>query len=184
MSDIYQKANRVIIWLGEEDESSRLCRQWLDSIDGLLTPSIAAKATRESPRYRGPHRYVFIHDTLNDPEFAPELVIAIGKQLARSWFRRGWIVQEFLLARNIICLTGDIHFTVSDPDDLRAVPLFRYKSAATYASRNHDILMRLRTKLAEHSKPLRFLQLMARVAGRFETNQLTDLLYGLLGLIK
>ncbi|OAL55801.1 heterokaryon incompatibility protein [Pyrenochaeta sp. DS3sAY3a] len=185
MSEIYKRAARVIIWLGPEDESSRMCRQWLEAIDALIpTLKSANKITIGSPEYLPEWRLLVLRDTFSSPDTDPCWAAAIGKFWGRMWFRRGWIVQEFLLPSEILCLTGDVRFSLQDMVDLFNVPADDALAAATGGSLGYRILMQLKTDaFLDTPQPLRFLRVMASVAEEFETKELADRLYGFLGLI-
>lgn len=39
MAEIYGKAKSAIVWLRPEDESTKLCKEWLEALD-LLLPTL------------------------------------------------------------------------------------------------------------------------------------------------
>lgn len=187
MSKVYTKASRVIIWLGVEDEHSRLCKKWLEALDSMIpTLKGANRITIGSPEYNPDWRGVAIADTFNSPDTSPQWAPAIMRFWSRSWFRRGWIVQEFLLARDLVCLTGDMEFSLQNLIDMFRMP---HKSSEelfelTERSFAFQILMTLKTDpFTDTPQPLRFLRIMAAGGEEFITKELGDRLYGFLGML-
>lgn len=95
MSKIYQSAEKVFAWLGEEENDS-------DQAIELLT-----KMGRTVLDFRGrtrgwddPHAF-----TSEDPHYLPQVGdrkwVAVENLLKRRWFSRIWIVQEAALAVNL-----------------------------------------------------------------------------------
>ncbi|KAJ4372265.1 hypothetical protein N0V83_004039 [Neocucurbitaria cava] len=186
MSEIYKKATRVIVWLGPTTEHSRMCKQWLEAIDKLIpTMQSANKITIGSPEYNPNWRLLILRDTFSSPETDAIWAASIGKFWNHTWFRRGWIVQEFLLAREVVCLSGDVQFGLQDLIDLFTVPADDALSEATDGWLSYRILMQLKTDSFDDTpQPRRFLRLMASVAQEFVTQELGDRLFGFLGMIE
>ncbi|KAL6797500.1 heterokaryon incompatibility domain-containing protein [Trichoderma sp. SZMC 28013] len=80
MAEIYSKANRVVVWLGEAAD---------DSDQALKSIRMAADEERQS----------FREDT------DQQAVLAI---LERPWFRRIWVLQEVAAAQHIVMMCGSI----------------------------------------------------------------------------
>lgn len=188
MSEIYKKATRVIIWLGPEDENSRISKQWLEAVDKLIpTLASANKIAIGSPEYNASWRQIILRDTFSSPGTDAKWLPAIGRFWGRPWFRRGWVVQESLLAQELLCLTSDIDFSLQDLEDLFTMPADDTAALLDYNDGwiSYRIIMQLKTDpFTTTPQPLRFLRLMAAVAGEFETQELCDRLYGFLGLIE
>lgn len=188
MSEIYAKASRVIIWLGLEDENSRLCKQWLQALHKLLpTLQSANRVVLGSPEYNRDWRQLIVADTFSSPDTSPIWAAAILQFWSRKWFTRGWIVQEMLLARDLICLTSDIEFTLQDLDDMFTVPGGDPTKTPNMPQEyiSYRILMTLKTDpFTETPQPLLFLRIMAAVAQEFVTQELGDRLYGFIGMLK
>ena len=87
MSDIYQSAESVRVWFGRKDETSEL---GIRSLRRLATIMGQAEGLVS-------HVEPF---TLADET-------AMLDFLCRRWFQRCWIIQELLLARQIVCHCGD-----------------------------------------------------------------------------
>ncbi|KAI1768225.1 HET-domain-containing protein [Hypoxylon sp. FL1150] len=105
MKDIYSKASRVLIWLGEERDESE---------SGIAVASDIAQAC---------HQYVSNGGSLEDVTFNDELaqrlfgkfrdpsefsrLAAFAKIIGRLWFTRVWVVQELALATEAAVFCGD-----------------------------------------------------------------------------
>jgi hypothetical protein len=95
MKDIYQNASIVFIWLGE---SNKLSEQAFEELYGL-TLLVVQDNNGESAV---PSRE-FDQDTMAQD---PQKWIAISDILYRPWFRRMWIIQEALSARQAMMMCG------------------------------------------------------------------------------
>ena len=82
MADIYQNAVGVLIWLGEEDSTSKLAMDLIDTI------------VQRDYSWRGPwwEDYGFV---------------ALAQILERPWFRRRWVIQEAAMSSNSTVYCGD-----------------------------------------------------------------------------
>lgn len=180
MTDIYKKATQVLVWLGPEDENSRTSRQWLDSIELLLpTLEVSAKIIRGSPTYHADTRGLLLSSVFHDPGTDPRYTPAVQKFWERPWFTRGWICQEFLLARNVTCLASDSTFTLDELTDLLNVPM---AADSTWVS--YRCLMWLKLFPFDDPAPRNYLRMMSAIAGEFDTSKYVDRLFGCLGLME
>ncbi|OJJ46186.1 hypothetical protein ASPZODRAFT_2071477 [Penicilliopsis zonata CBS 506.65] len=94
LSDIFKTATHVFAWLGEEyDQSSA-------AIDTLrrLVEDTADKEDGSARRSGQGMKIPPVEDPIWD---------AIIKILERTWFRRVWIIQELVLAREVTLVCGD-----------------------------------------------------------------------------
>ncbi|KAK6829067.1 hypothetical protein RU639_003702 [Aspergillus parasiticus] len=91
MPDIFRSATRVYAWIGEEGDGSSEVIETLKQI---------AKQRLE-PTMPSSNRYQDI------PPLGRIFWNNLGKLLERKWFRRIWIVQEIVLARDIMVLCGN-----------------------------------------------------------------------------
>jgi hypothetical protein len=123
-----------------------------------------------------------LRNTFNDPVTDPMFAPAIQQFWNRPYFRRGWIVQEFLLAEDIICLTGSDTFTLKELVDLFSMPDTTLEAKEGMIS--YRVLMCLCLYMFTDPAPLRFLRLMNAVAAEFQTKETVDRLFGCLGLME
>ncbi|CAJ2505055.1 Uu.00g124490.m01.CDS01 [Anthostomella pinea] len=100
MRDIYSQANRVLSWLGEDDGSAR----------GPLAKDLIAKicaVVRRHQVYREkrfpPEEYLRVHGLplWDDPSWC-----AMGDMLQLPYFKRAWVIQEIVMAREASLLWG------------------------------------------------------------------------------
>ncbi|OTB05114.1 hypothetical protein M426DRAFT_261167 [Hypoxylon sp. CI-4A] len=112
MKDIYSKASRVLIWLGEERD---------DSDSGISIASDIAQVC---------HRYISEGGSLETMSFNEELaqkffgrfrdksefgrLSAFAKVIERLWFTRVWVVQELALATQATVFCGNSSITWTD----------------------------------------------------------------------
>lgn len=103
MSDIYARADRVIIWLGEQQPRD---------IEGMsLASTLYLK--ENGNRYDLDigiydfHKFDCKSRGVPDPEFNPTWTALFGI-IANSWFGRIWVVQELLMAQKSIMWKGSL----------------------------------------------------------------------------
>jgi hypothetical protein len=107
MGDIYSNADRVIVWLGEEDDGTR-------EVVALISAIVQAfkKVQEESamtPRtllFNDPRLYVH-----TDPIIPPLDVRQwrlIMEFFTRTWFSRVWVLQEVTLAKEVDLFCGTV----------------------------------------------------------------------------
>lgn len=103
MSVIFSKAERVIIWLGPAYEKSDLAMEHVAGcaalIDGLeFDPTLLRCDTAE----------------LGFPGADEQVWPAFQRLFARPWFKRLWVVQEAVLARDLVVVCGEKSAAYSD----------------------------------------------------------------------
>ncbi|KAF1942838.1 HET-domain-containing protein [Clathrospora elynae] len=108
MDEIYGKADRVCIWLGEANDSSRMA---LDFI-----------------KHEVSHLHSF--DDLCNSKDASKKWVALLDLMQRLWFSRRWVVQEIALARKAMIYCG--HDKISWKKFAIAVELFVEVETATH----------------------------------------------------
>jgi len=94
MTMIYSNAQRVIVWLGTATDGSNLALDNLKSLGNTL-----AGFTRTV----GAHEF----DALGLPPLDDLIWSGITEILSRPWFRRLWVVQEVVLAKDIVLMAGN-----------------------------------------------------------------------------
>jgi hypothetical protein len=98
MDRIYGGAQRVLVYLGEEDDTTELAVKLLERAKAETTDS-------ELLRQAG----LIFNDEWR----------ALLKTLQREWFSRSWVVQEFVLAQSLVVLCGRTELPL---DGLRRLP--------------------------------------------------------------
>ena len=115
MRTIFESAERVIAWLGEEKDGSHQAIETLFQIRMIdIKPDLWPSTLPAIPLSWGGK---------NVPSRADSNWTGIGKLLSRAWFQRSWIVQELVLASNVTVICGSWEV---DWDDLfRAITICR-----------------------------------------------------------
>jgi hypothetical protein len=93
MSQIYNRASGVFIWLGEEDTTSKIAVELINTIYEQSKKTFAE--TR-------PPLFSLSHQWWRDYNF-----IALSLLLERPWFRRGWVLQEAAFSTSSVIQCGD-----------------------------------------------------------------------------
>jgi hypothetical protein len=98
MRDIYSRASPVVVWLGEEEEDSRLA---LETIQGLYRQfgNMENMKSREETL-----------KALNELDESSQSK-AILSLFDRPWWTRLWTVQEYVFAKEVLFTCGDISFS-------------------------------------------------------------------------
>jgi hypothetical protein len=91
MGLIYTKADTVIMWLGEEENSSDMAMNFLNEFRQVLAEDSQGRAQ--------------ISQMLGDAAYDPAWV-ALRHLFERPYWSRLWILQEVLLARNPVIACG------------------------------------------------------------------------------
>jgi Heterokaryon incompatibility protein (HET) len=109
MRDIYQQADRVVIWLGLSKPKTRLAfillEAWTPSGVGKWrfgTQPMTSKEVQLQNKVIDELRFV-----LSDPELGEGAQIFFTDVITRDWWRRVWILQEAALAKELLVKCGD-----------------------------------------------------------------------------
>ncbi|CAG5166866.1 uncharacterized protein ALTATR162_LOCUS6989 [Alternaria atra] len=94
MAEIYKKARRAIVWLGEEKDDTSDCTDAIDFMHYLSTLQIAFNGDDIAMRKK-----------LENPEFTNKCA-AVSNLLARPWWTRVWTLQEFVLPKEVKLYCG------------------------------------------------------------------------------
>lgn len=185
MAEVYSKAKSVLVWLGPEDDATKACKEWLAALEELLPTLPNANRTRHgSEEYLDAYRFLNVTHTFSNSTWAPELQYMLGKFWSRVYFRRSWIVQEFLLNPELVILTGSTRFTIEELGDMYCVPLTQEMKATMDNWSAYRTLMPLKRWPHSGTQPLRFLRLMASCAREFEASYYGDALYSTIGMLE
>lgn len=184
MQDIYERADKVVIWLGEMHESDALAISTL----GLVK---APWAKFEGlPLFTGQDPAAYDHWLAST--LSKQSLLAMSAFLQRPWFHRIWIVQELMAARSIAIWSGPLTL---DPDTIltgaaRAFTLYNVNILLQMFTAGQSAIARLQLACAAHLENLRQLRKHVRL-GIYEMLLLTryfqstdprDKLFALVGL--
>lgn len=182
MRNIYLNAEKVIVWLGANEDESEMV---LQNMDAFLEWGLKVQTSGLTPENEG-------WPLLNPPP--DNLCFALGRFLARPWFHRVWVVQEMLLAREAVLVCGN-RFVDWDVF-CRAVLLMNENGLAHMLSNMYGVasplvsvaianlgeLHRLYQKRRESLSAVDFVKLLKM--GRFrKVTEQVDRVYGFLGLV-
>ena len=95
MSQIYSGAKRVVVWLGEADESTEQAIKDLNRLTEINLTRIEL--------WNG--KLLWAEDAA-DSEVNAQRLRAVLKIFHRSWFDRAWIVQELIMAKHVLVFCG------------------------------------------------------------------------------
>ena len=103
MRDIYDQASLVLIWLGPQDVFSHEAIDVLETIANVSPSRWESADTFKSGVTFVCRKY---YDYLGIPIIHARQWQSVYAFLERSWFVRGWIIQEICLARRAMILCG------------------------------------------------------------------------------
>jgi Heterokaryon incompatibility protein (HET) len=110
MASIFQNAQNVCIWLGEEDSTSKIAMEFIPQV--------------------GPQ---FLRDRLWWKHYG---FAAFNKLIERPWFTRGWIIQEAAFSSNAVLFCGEDQVHMADFSD--AVSFVRTRLNSVTPSTHQD----------------------------------------------
>ncbi|KAJ8118593.1 hypothetical protein OPT61_g484 [Boeremia exigua] len=184
MSRIFSEASRVLIWLGHDDSSViHAAFRYICSLLNRKEDSVFANY-----KWQGKEVDLRTGGTVStDDVLDKTTIVALEHLFARSYFRRGWIVQEVVLPKTaeIIWDQACINYLwfQAATSDLFAHHLREFSDSALYGLLAVDRIRSFRFKL--HDTPGEYA--FARVLMLFNNQEFgdpRDHIYGLLGLQK
>ncbi|KAI1313264.1 heterokaryon incompatibility protein-domain-containing protein [Xylaria venustula] len=168
MRDVYRRAQRVLVWLGEEGEG--------ESIEPLvgLGQKMAAMDLSNLPKDRLARQHAV--------GFSQIHIVALASLLDMPWFRRVWVVQEVAVAHEAILYCGFKSINWSD-----LCLILQLESGLNLIGVNNQVVMDIVTGIdlerkAMHQKiPTTLLQALLRHRMSLATDN-RDKIFALLGL--
>jgi Heterokaryon incompatibility protein (HET) len=103
MGEIYASAENVVVWLGEEDADTRIALPLIAHLFDNVTSGNDLVANCSS--YLSFNDAKFYEEIKHEPLTTIQWK-SIGEVLTRTWFRRLWVVQELVLAKEASVLCG------------------------------------------------------------------------------
>ena len=95
MSQIYSGAKRVIVWLGEEDDTTEQAVKDLHRITAMNLSRLEVWNDR-----------LLWTTEATDRELNAQRIRGVLKIFHRAWFDRAWIVQEIVMAKHVMVFCG------------------------------------------------------------------------------
>ena len=116
MGEIYKEAERVIVWLGTDEENDRKAFETIEGLKRTHNMNFVAivRENMKKTRFQDPEQYL----QTNLIEAVIPMYSTLLTFFARSWFQRLWIIQEAVLAKSLWIICGGLHF---DWDKIRWV---------------------------------------------------------------
>ncbi|KAK1978631.1 heterokaryon incompatibility protein [Colletotrichum cereale] len=174
MAQVYSAAKRVIVWLGLEDEHSRVCKQWLGEVDKMLrSQAYSHVVLSDSSTFNQDTRFLVVRSTFGKQDTDTIYVPAIRQFWERPWFKRGWIVQEVLRAAKIFFITSEAEYNMQDLADLQAVPADKTLGHDNESNLAYDILLDLKAAPYSEDQPIRFLHTLYAFLGMIDGSGFT-----------
>ncbi|KAI9773498.1 MAG: hypothetical protein M1839_002080 [Geoglossum umbratile] len=99
MNRIYKAAQTVVVWLGIDDEHTKLA---IDVMNRLTSVPPEKLKVEIPPNLDDPE----VYRVLGIPYVEPQQWLDYAAFLHRSWFSRVWVIQETFVARNIVVFCG------------------------------------------------------------------------------
>jgi hypothetical protein len=103
MADVYQRAQRVIVWLGPEADDSALAMKAMRYTGQQVQIDCNTRTWQPAPDADPSFAWGAQHDTF---PFSHAELEATQKLVARSWFKRLWTRQEITLAKTAVVVAG------------------------------------------------------------------------------
>jgi hypothetical protein len=101
MRSIYDKAQRVLVWLGEETDTSDRGLDFMERLVKACPQDIVLELQKTVLHHDPIELLKRVNVSLNEKDVRAFLSI-----LQRPWFRRVWVVQEVAMSKNSLLLCG------------------------------------------------------------------------------
>ena len=96
MDYIYSGADRVLVWLGEEQLQDRFALEAIDKIHGFIDTVWPDGSLQD-----------YMAKIVNNPDLPPNAWQHIGALFRRPYFQRLWVIQEVVKSKSAQVLCGD-----------------------------------------------------------------------------
>jgi hypothetical protein len=193
MRDIYEKAERTAVWLGDEDADSEILKYMYEKLKEVASqPKPTSPIASDSQQDSDPLRVL-------DQDLVKELIQGEGclprrealiRFLGRNWFRRAWCYQEAVVADKVEMIWGSLHLPFDfvaglilssysifkGEDDQKWYQLL--KKARGFGPLRSIWFDRRKKQLGE---PMDFLHILWRARKYLDASDHRDLVYSFLG---
>ncbi|KAE9364913.1 HET-domain-containing protein, partial [Stipitochalara longipes BDJ] len=171
MGTIYQKAENVVVWLGEGSQTS--------SMGFSLLRDIVLVASTESDYYiYGPTKLAELTQKGLPERLSPKWR-ALGAIFWREWFTRVWIIQEVSAAQSVVVVCGAD--TCSWSDMARAAKYISDHSLEAITDVDPRLVMKLSSFRMRDKSQSHLLCLLSEARNSYATDD-KDKVYAVLGL--
>lgn len=106
MRDIYQKARRVVAWLGEACTNSDMAMDFAANLDISGSLEEFAQSKRTSSQHSSQPRNTYLLNEASPSAERRELVQSLCSLVQRPWIRRAWVQQEAALCKVTVVMCG------------------------------------------------------------------------------
>lgn len=96
MPRIYSEASRTIVYIGEDDENGNVVLDFFEKLGRTNFSSLPSMSITPE--------WILEHDL---PAQGAPLWYTLLEFWRRPWFRRTWVVQEFIMAKDVLIVCGD-----------------------------------------------------------------------------
>ncbi len=180
MNRIYPSASNVLVWLGEGNDNSDPAFHFLQYVDGALDPP----AIEMIP---GVYKSLFGDDD------ETHIWLALQNICGREYWTRLWVIQEVLLAQELILFCGDrtliwdaFKYACAGPASVKGFLGLRSSDAVFGPIHSAKMAMsRSQFRELSHQRALqrpRYLHQLLEAYGTAKCTDVRDRIYGLLGL--
>jgi hypothetical protein len=105
MSDIFQRADSIIAWLGVEDQFTDDALAVIDGISAI-TDEAYAQDSAHFTKFFSPVASLEFYNSLGIESLTFNHWLGFLCLLSRPWFKRAWIIQEIALAKSVTVMVG------------------------------------------------------------------------------
>ena len=187
MGEIYQKASRVVAWLGLPDEKTPSTFDFLKSLSSYIRARVRHQGLG-SPNTAGINTDLLEAMIEDYPTSLPQWT-DVQTFLERDWFSRVWILQEVVLAKSVLIKCGDHTLSWNVLDLLAEIQIVRPKNDLSPIRASGEFMLQMaRARVTHHYGTIEnkviFLALTAllREMREREATDPRDKVYGLLGI--
>jgi hypothetical protein len=106
MGDLYQKARRVVIWLGEACNDSDLAMDFAADLEISKSLEEFEYSSRISSNHPSYTRNTYLLNEANPSIDRRELIQSLCSLVQRPWTRRAWVQQEAALCNDTVVMCG------------------------------------------------------------------------------
>jgi hypothetical protein len=195
MGEIYGKASKVYVWLGKDNEDLDCYTWWHEIVVPPLKSWTSTIGSSTSLRPFKPFESTFWKDQMSLDPWKRETWESCWKIYCkftqkRSWFQRGWILQEFALAKDLEFVCSSELYSWDNISFLAEIAFYNHISTryikAKSASVPINTLGAIRGSVQEVTLTWHhfWIMLLSLVRREFSTTHAEDKVYCSIGLVQ